>query len=89
VREGFEKLDGGELDPFELHELIHRYKRSVQKLWSFAIERFRVRAGRVDGRAVARARRGGAGPVGGGRATPLTRLRLLGVRTDRITRQTM
>ena len=35
VREGFEKLDGGELDPIELDELIHRYKRSAQKLWSF------------------------------------------------------
>jgi hypothetical protein len=35
VREGFVKLDAGELDPFELDELIHRYKRSAQKLWSF------------------------------------------------------
>ena len=35
VREGFEGLDRGELDPFELDELIHRYKRSAQKLWSF------------------------------------------------------
>jgi hypothetical protein len=30
-----QKLDGGELDPFGLDELIHRYKRSAQKLWSF------------------------------------------------------
>jgi hypothetical protein len=36
VRAGFEKLDRGEIDPFELDELIHRYKRSAQKLWSFA-----------------------------------------------------
>ena len=35
VREGFDKLDAGELDPFQLDELIHRYKRSAQKLWSF------------------------------------------------------
>ena len=35
VRDGFEGLDSGELDPFELDELIHRYKRSAQKLWSF------------------------------------------------------
>ena len=35
VREGFEKLDRDEIDPFELDELIHRYKRSAQKLWSF------------------------------------------------------
>lgn len=35
VREGFEKLDRGDIDPFELDELIHRYKRSAQKLWSF------------------------------------------------------
>jgi hypothetical protein len=35
VRDGFKRLDAGELDPFELDELIHRYKRSAQKLWSF------------------------------------------------------
>jgi hypothetical protein len=35
VRDGFDELDAGELDPFELDELIHRYKRSAQKLWSF------------------------------------------------------
>lgn len=35
VREGFARLDGGEIDAFELDELIHRYKRSAQKLWSF------------------------------------------------------
>ena len=35
IRDGFDKLDGGELDPFELDELIHRYKRSAQKLWTF------------------------------------------------------
>jgi|SRR5579863_1353594 len=35
VREGFEQLDAGMIDPFELDDLIHRYKRSAQKLWSF------------------------------------------------------
>jgi hypothetical protein len=35
VREGFNQLEAGELDPFELDELIHHYKRSAQKLWSF------------------------------------------------------
>lgn len=35
VREGFAKMDAGEIDPFELDDLIHRYKRSAQKLWSF------------------------------------------------------
>jgi hypothetical protein len=32
VREGFQKLDDGEIDPFELDDLIHHYKRSAQKL---------------------------------------------------------
>ena len=35
VRKGFEQLDDGEIDPFELDDLIHRYKRSAQKLWTF------------------------------------------------------
>ncbi len=35
VREGFEQLDRGDIDPFELDELIHHHKRSAQKLWSF------------------------------------------------------
>jgi hypothetical protein len=35
VRDGFRRLDTGEIDPFELDELIHRYKRSAQKLWTF------------------------------------------------------
>lgn len=32
VRDGFKGLDARELDPFELDELIHHYKRSAQKL---------------------------------------------------------
>jgi hypothetical protein len=35
VRDGFARLDAGELDAFELDDLIHRYKRATQKLWSF------------------------------------------------------
>ena len=35
VREGFRKLDAGEMDAFELDELIHRYKRSTKELWKF------------------------------------------------------
>ena len=35
VREGFARLDAGELDAFELDELIHRYKRSTRELWKF------------------------------------------------------
>ncbi len=35
VREGFARLDSDEIDPFELDDLIHHYKRSAQKLWSF------------------------------------------------------
>jgi hypothetical protein len=35
VRDGFRELDGGEMDAFELDELIHRYKRSTKELWKF------------------------------------------------------
>ena len=35
VRSGFEQLDAGKIDAFELDELIHRYHRCAQKLWSF------------------------------------------------------
>ena len=35
VRDGFARLDGGEIDAFELDELIHRYKRSARELWKF------------------------------------------------------
>lgn len=35
VREGFADLDAGKIDVFELDELIHRYKRSAAKLWTF------------------------------------------------------
>jgi hypothetical protein len=35
VRDGFQKLDADEVDVFALDDLIHHYKRSAQKLWSF------------------------------------------------------
>ena len=35
VRGGFARLDAGEIDEFELDELIHRYKRAAAHLWSF------------------------------------------------------
>lgn len=35
VREGFVRYDSGELDAFELDELIHRYKRATRELWKF------------------------------------------------------
>ena len=35
VRDGFRQLDAGEIDEFELDDLIHRYKRAAAKLWSF------------------------------------------------------
>lgn len=35
VRLAFVRLDAGEIDEFELDELIHRYKRAAAKLWSF------------------------------------------------------
>ena len=35
VRSGLARLDAGDIDVFELDELIHRYHRCAQKLWSF------------------------------------------------------
>jgi hypothetical protein len=35
VRDGLARMDAGEMDPFELDDLIHHYKRSARKLWSF------------------------------------------------------
>jgi hypothetical protein len=35
VREGIARYDAGEVDAFELDDLIHQYKRASQKLWSF------------------------------------------------------
>jgi hypothetical protein len=35
VRDGFARLDAGEIDPIQLDAHIHRYQRSARKLWSF------------------------------------------------------
>jgi hypothetical protein len=35
VRAGFARLDAAEIDPFELDDLIHHYKRSARELWKF------------------------------------------------------
>ena len=35
VREGFAGYDAGELDAFDLDDLIHRYKRATRELWKF------------------------------------------------------
>ena|SRR5215207_10354256 len=35
VRTGFEELDAGTIDEFELDHLIHHYKRSAAELWKF------------------------------------------------------
>jgi hypothetical protein len=48
VRDGLAQLDAGEIDAFELDELIHRYKRSAHMLWTFCgqSEQDRLRASR-------------------------------------------
>jgi hypothetical protein len=35
VRDGFARLDAGEIDEFDLDNLIHHYKRSANELWKF------------------------------------------------------
>ena len=35
VRDGFAKLDAGDIDEFDLDNLIHRYKRAAADLWKF------------------------------------------------------
>lgn len=35
VRDGFARLDTGEIDEFELDQLIHQYKKAATQLWSF------------------------------------------------------
>jgi hypothetical protein len=35
VRTGFAQLDSGEIDEFDLDDLIHHYKRSAGELWKF------------------------------------------------------
>jgi hypothetical protein len=35
LRDAFARYDAGDLDAFEFDEIVHRYKRATQKLWSF------------------------------------------------------
>ena len=35
VRTGFAQLDAGEIDEFDLDDLVHHYTRSAAKLWAF------------------------------------------------------
>lgn len=39
VRDGLRQLDAGEIDVFELDDLIHQYKRATQELWKFCVGR--------------------------------------------------
>ena len=76
VREGFARMDAGEIDSFELDELIHRYKRSARELWTFCGQTGSdwVRAGRRDSGDTRRAWRRAPGLVGSRRASsPVSR----------------
>ena len=35
VRDGFARMDAGEIDPFDLDDLIHHYKNAARELWKF------------------------------------------------------
>ena len=35
VRAGFNQFDAGEIDEFDLDDVIHHYKRSAAELWKF------------------------------------------------------
>ena len=35
LREGFARLDAGDIDEFDLDNLVHHYKRSANELWKF------------------------------------------------------
>jgi hypothetical protein len=37
VREALARYDIGEIDAFDLDELIHQYKRAMQGLWKFCV----------------------------------------------------
>lgn len=35
VRNGFERFDAGEINAFELDDIIHHYKKAARELWKF------------------------------------------------------
>ncbi len=35
LQEGFRRFEAGEINAFELDELIHHYKRAARELWKF------------------------------------------------------
>ena len=37
VREALARYDAGEIDAFDLDEVIHHYKRATQELWKFCV----------------------------------------------------
>ena len=39
LREALRRLDAGEIDVFELDDVVHHYKRAAQKLWSYCVGR--------------------------------------------------
>jgi hypothetical protein len=43
VRDAFRRYDSGEIDAFELDDVIHHYKRAARELWKFCV----VSGGRV------------------------------------------
>ncbi len=50
VRTGFDQLDAGTIDEFELDDLIHHYKRAANELWKFCGSSGGRRARLVDDR---------------------------------------
>jgi hypothetical protein len=64
VRNGFARYDAGEIDAFDLDDVIHRHKRSAQKLWSFCTGSAQHVA-RISTGCASRARR----PTGGTRVS--------------------
>jgi len=49
VRDGFVNYDAGELDAFELDDLIHRYKCATRELWKLWPRRAPMRSPPVSG----------------------------------------
>jgi hypothetical protein len=37
IREALARFDAGEIDAFDLDEVIHHYKRATQELWKFCV----------------------------------------------------